>query len=74
LIDNLEKRYGRRESDPADRRNNLIHLTPRGATLKQKTTDVVHSIVNHVLEGISDKELIGAKNVLLQIMHNLREY
>lgn len=75
LIDNLEKKkLVRRESDPADRRNNLIHLTPRGAALKQKTTDVVHSIVNHVLEGISDKELIGAKNVLLQIMHNLREY
>lgn len=73
LIDNLEKKnLVRRVSDPSDRRNNLILLTPRGIALKQKTTEVVHSIVNHALEGIPDNELIRAKEVLLRIMHNLR--
>lgn len=75
LIDNLQKKnLVMRVSDPADRRNNLILLTPRGAAVKQKTTDVVHDIVNHALEGISDMELAGAKDVLLRIMHNLRAY
>ncbi|SFK91366.1 DNA-binding transcriptional regulator, MarR family [Porphyromonadaceae bacterium KH3CP3RA] len=75
LIDNLEKKdLVKRIPDPADRRNNHIHLTLRGAALKKKTTEVVHDIVNHALEGISDEELTGAKDVLLRIMHNLREY
>lgn len=75
LIDNLEKKnMVKRVSDPADRRNNLIHLTPRGVALKQKTTDVVYAIVNHALEGISDEELTGAKDILVRIMSNLRAY
>ncbi|MEA5044152.1 MAG: MarR family transcriptional regulator [Petrimonas sp.] len=75
LIDNLEKKnLVKRISDPADRRNNLIHLSSQGTALKQKTTRVVHGIVNHALEGISDDELIRAKNVLLRIMHNLEIY
>lgn len=75
LIDNLEKKnMVKRVSDPADRRNNLIHLTSRGVALKQKTTDVVYAIVNHALEGISDEELTGAKDILVRIMSNLRAY
>ncbi len=75
LIDNLEKKdLVKRVSDPADRRNNLIHLTPKGIALKQNTTEVVHNIVNYALEGISDDELIRAKDVLLRIMHNLKIY
>ena len=75
LIDNLEKKdLVKRVSDPADRRNNLIHLTPNGIALKQNTTEVVHNIVNYALEGISDDELIRAKDVLLRIMHNLKIY
>lgn len=75
LIDNLEKKnLVMRVSDPADRRNNLILLTPRGGAIRQKTTDVVHSIVNFALEGIPDEELSGAKEVLIQIMNNLRAY
>lgn len=75
LIDNLEKKsLVMRVSDPADRRNNLILLTPRGGAIKQKTTDVVHNIVNLALEGISDEELAIFKDVLTRIMHNLRTY
>lgn len=75
LINNLEKKkLVRRESDPADRRNNLIHLTAGGAALKQTSSDVVRSIVNHALGGISDEQLMGAKEALVRIMHNLREY
>ena len=75
LIDNLEKKnLVRRASDPKDRRNKIIHLTPRGVALKQKTTEVVHNIVNHALEDISDEELSVAKEVLLRIMQNLRKY
>lgn len=75
LIDNLEKKnLVMRVSDPADRRNNLILLTPKGATIKQKTTEIFHDIVNHTLKGISDMELAGAKDVLIRIMQNLRKY
>lgn len=75
LINKLEKKeLVKRVSDPSDGRNNLIHLTPKGIALKQKTTDIVHEIVNHSLEGISDSELSIAKNVLLQIMWNLKSY
>lgn len=75
LIDNLEKKnLVMRVSDPSDRRNNLILLTPRGGAMRQKTTEVVHDIVNHTLEDISDEELGRAKDVLLRIMHNLKEY
>ena len=75
LIDNLEKKnLVMRVSDPADRRNNLILLTPKGVTIKQKTTEIFHDIVNHTLKGISDMELAGAKDVLIRIMQNLRKY
>ncbi|MFA6702967.1 MAG: MarR family transcriptional regulator [Dysgonamonadaceae bacterium] len=75
LIDNLEKKdLVRRVLDPSDRRNNLIHLTSRGISLKQKTTEVVNGIVNHALKDISDDELISAKDVLLRIMYNLNLY
>ncbi|MDD2243437.1 MAG: MarR family transcriptional regulator [Dysgonamonadaceae bacterium] len=75
LIDNLEKKnLVRRVLDSSDRRNNLIHLTSRGISLKQKTTEVVNGIVNHALKDISDNELISAKEVLLRIMYNLNLY
>lgn len=75
LIDNLEKKdLVRRVLDLSDRRNNLIHLTSRGISLKQKTTEVVNGIVNHALKNISDDELISAKDVLLRIMYNLNLY
>ncbi len=75
LIDNLEKKsLVRRESDPSDRRNNLILLTQQGAALKKTTTDAVHDIVNRALEGIPDNELFRAKEVLVRIMYNLSIY
>ena len=75
LIDNLEKKnLVKRVPDPVDRRNNHIHLTGSGAALKQKTTEVMHGIVNHALGGISSDELDRAKYVLQRIMHNLELY
>lgn len=75
LIDNLEKKkLVMRVSDPADRRNNLILLTPKGATIKQEATTIFHDIVHHTLKEISDEELVGAKDVLIRIMQNLSKY
>lgn len=75
LIDKLEsKDLVQRIPYPEDRRNNHIHLTRRGAALKNKTTEAVHDIVNLALDGISDDELIQAKDVLLRIMSNLKGY
>lgn len=72
LIDNLEKRnLVVRVSDPSDRRINLIHLTTEGAALKQKTTEVVQSVVDKALNTISDKELSLGREILLKIMRNL---
>ncbi|HBG41076.1 MAG TPA: MarR family transcriptional regulator [Porphyromonadaceae bacterium] len=75
LIDKLEKKnLVKRASNPADLRTNLIVLTSRGTALKKKTTEVVHSIVNHVLGSIPDDELGQAKDVLQKIMYNLEHY
>lgn len=74
LIDNLEKRrLVVRVSDASDRRINLIHLTSEGSALRQKTTEVVQSVVDRALKNISDEELFSAREILVRIIRNLED-
>lgn len=72
LIDNLEKgNLVVRISDSLDRRINIIHLTPTGKELQLKATEIVQSIADTTLDGISIDELNTCRVVLKKIMANL---
>jgi hypothetical protein len=66
--------YLTRQSDPSDRRNNLIFMT-------QKSKEIVDPIIEHILEirnmglnKISKKDMGIARKVLEQIIINTEEF
>ena len=72
LLDNLEKnKIVVRVAHPTDRRVNLIHLTTKGAEMKEKITEVVSDVVDKALNGINAKEIEISREVLIKIIENL---
>ncbi len=72
LIDNLERnKIVVRVSHATDRRVNLIHLTQYGASLREKVSAVVQSVVDKSLTDVSEEEIIIARTVLNKIISNL---
>jgi DNA-binding MarR family transcriptional regulator len=72
LIDNLEKsRLVVRIPDSSDKRTNLIQLTTEGKSIQQKATQLVQTIADTTLQGISIEELDTCRQVLKKIMKNL---
>jgi DNA-binding MarR family transcriptional regulator len=58
LCDNLEKRdLIERKADPNDRRVNVIHLTGKGAELKEKSLELSLKTLEDAVEGIPKKDL-----------------
>ena len=72
LIDNLERsKIVVRVSHATDRRVNLIHLTQYGASLREKVSSVVQSVVDKSLTDVSEEEIIIARTLLNKIISNL---
>ncbi len=65
LIDNLQRsKIVVRVPHATDRRVNLIHLTQYGASLREKVTAVVQSVVDKALQDVSESEIMVARTVL----------
>jgi DNA-binding MarR family transcriptional regulator len=72
LIDNLQRsKIVVRVPHATDRRVNLIHLTQYGASLREKVTAVVQSVVDKALQDVSESEIMVARTVLNKIIANL---
>lgn len=61
----------RREPDSADRRQNMIFLTPRGRALMDEATPVVESTLAEAVHGIDKSELDVCRRVLREIFENM---
>ena len=75
VIDRMEKEgYLTRQSDPNDRRNNLIFMTKKAKEIVDPIIDCILEIRNIGLNKISKKDMEIAKKVLEQIIVNTEEF
>jgi len=75
VIDKMEKEgYLTRQSDPKDRRNNLIFMTKKSKDMVDPIIDSVLEIRNMGLDKISKKDMEITKKVLEQIRANTEEF
>ena len=75
VIDKMETEgYVTRESDPKDRRNNLIFMTKKSKEIVDPIIDCILEIRNMGLDKISNKDMETAKKVLSQIMANTEKF
>ena len=75
IIDRMEKDgYLTRQSDPKDRRNNLIFMTKKSKDIVDPIIDCILEIRNMGLNRISKKDMEITKKVLGQIMSNTEEF
>jgi len=75
VIDIMEKDgYLTRQSDPKDRRNNLIFMTKKSRDIVDPIIDCILEIRNMGLNKISKKDMEITKKVLGQIMSNTEEF
>jgi len=75
VIDIMEKDgYLTRQSDPNDRRNNLIFMTKKSKDIVDPIIDCILEIRNMGLNKISKKDMEITKKVLGQIMSNTEEF
>ena len=75
VIDKMEKEgYLTRQSDPKDRRNNLIFMTEKSKDMVDPIIDSVLEVRNIGLDKISKKDMEITKKVLEQIRTNTEEF
>jgi MarR family transcriptional regulator for hemolysin len=75
VIDKMEKEgYVTRQSDPGDRRNNLIFMTKKSKDIVDPIIDCILKIRNMGLNKISKKDMEIAKKVLEQITINTEKF
>ena len=72
LVDGLEKKQMvERHTVPHDRRSNLIVLTPKAEEMKHDAKTKGISMLDEVLEGISEEELRSFLDTLEKIFRNM---
>lgn len=72
LVDGLEKKqFVERQRDKQDRRSNLVVLTPKAEEIKLETKEKGVSMLDDILQGISDEELRGFLSTLEKITKNM---
>ena len=75
VIDKMEKEgYLTRQSDPKDRRNNLIFMTKKSRDIVDPIIQCILEIRNMGLNKISKKDMEIAKKVLEQITSNTEDF
>jgi DNA-binding MarR family transcriptional regulator len=71
LLDRMERdRLVARRADPEDRRAQRIHLTEDGKQVRNLVLEVVDRTLNRVLRGVSEEDLVRAKEVLRRVLAN----
>jgi len=72
LVDALEgKGYVKRSSDPKDRRTKLLVLTSKAESIKDSAKETGISMLDDIIEGISEEELTSLLATLHKICHNM---
>ncbi|MDH3311699.1 MAG: MarR family transcriptional regulator [Nitrosopumilus sp.] len=75
IIDKMEREgYLIRQTDPQDRRNNLIFMTKKSKDIVDPIIDCILEVRNMGLSKISKKDMEIAKKVLSQIVNNTEEF
>jgi DNA-binding MarR family transcriptional regulator len=71
LLDRMERdRLVVRRADPEDRRAQRIQLTEEGGQVRDRVLKVVDHTLNRVLRGVSEEDLLRAKEVLRRVLAN----
>lgn len=69
VVDALEKRkLVERTTDPADRRCNLLSLTPGGRRLLSRSVRITRNVQNQLLEPLDEKEWRSMQASLVKLM------
>ena len=72
LVDNLEKlNLVKRVASRNDRRINMIYLTDEAEGLQDRTMELANQTLVEALEGVSEKYVEAAKEVLTKVYENL---
>jgi DNA-binding MarR family transcriptional regulator len=72
LIDGLENRkLVKRVSNPKDRRQNLIKVTPYSLKIRQKVNECAFKSVESIIKGISEEELETFVGILAKLEKNM---
>jgi len=75
LIDNLTKRdLVYRQEDENDRRNKLVHLTPKGKATKAEVQPFIDEMYAAAGKGLDINELERCMSLLLKLEQNLKEH
>lgn len=74
LIDNLVKQeLVERKTTPTDRRSNLIFLTSKGESIKDRANNAVFETTKAALEGIDEEGLENVRSILKVVFNNIKE-
>lgn len=74
LVDNLVKQgFVERHATPADRRSNLIFLTPKGESIKDEANRAVNETMHYALAGIDEEGLNQVRSILKIVFNNIQE-
>jgi len=74
MIDQLEKqKFVSRKTDPADRRNNLIHVSADGKALTEELMAIAHATLDQAVSGIPSQDVATCRMTLDKILVNLQE-
>lgn len=72
LIDGLENRkLVKRVSNPKDRRQNLIRVTPYSLIIREKVNECAFKSVESIIKGISEEELETFIGILAKLEKNM---
>ncbi|MBP3236241.1 MAG: MarR family transcriptional regulator [Bacteroidales bacterium] len=72
LIDGLENRkLVKRVSNPKDRRQNLIRVTPYSLKIREKVNECAFKSVQSIIKGISEEELETFIGILAKLEKNM---
>lgn len=74
LVDNLVKQeLVERRATPADRRSNLIFLTPKGESIKDVANTAVNETMHYALAGIDEEGMNQVRAILKIVFNNIQE-
>ncbi len=75
LLDRLEKKKMIiRKVDKRDKRNKMIHLTPRGKKIQDELLVIASNTFDIALNGITMEDLNTCRCVLNKLIDNLQDY
>lgn len=75
LVDNLQRAgYVKRKLSEKDRRQRLVHLTPKSKAMKNKVVDILDETIKIATKDISEKKLIKFMEIFDTIFNNIERH